>query len=165
MGIKSSRKGAKFELKVAKILMEAWGVQLERTPQSGGWGRYGTKGDLAADPRTHPKYPFLIEVKNQQAWSLHHLFTGQGQVNKWWVKCKVQSSMEKRIALLIFTSNLNPIYARFDRNDKLFSFSFDGLRTRSRLLLEDGSAVIALDDLLQVCPKSRFQALYQEWLK
>ncbi len=165
MGIKSSRKGAKFELKVAKFLIEGWCFHLERTPQSGGWGRYGTKGDLAADPRSHPNYPLLIEVKNTQGWSLHHLFTDQGLVNKWWIKAKIQAKMEKRIALLIFTSNLNPIYCRFDREELLFSFSFDGLRGRSRLLLIDGSIVMALDDLLKVLPSSRFQALYKNWMK
>lgn len=72
---KSSRnKGANYERTIAKIFKEKLGVELKRTPQSGGFAKDSSKGDefrgdiVSVDDTID--FKLHIECKDQATWSL-----------------------------------------------------------------------------------------------
>ena len=74
-GKNAKRKGADFERKVAKMFQERYGIELVRTPQSGGFAKNKTakgeefRGDIVpVDKDTELK--LHIECKNQKIWKL-----------------------------------------------------------------------------------------------
>ena len=92
-------KGNVAEREVA-ALIKAWWGQLEpkadfiRTPLSGGWGgptqRAGFKasGDLMT---TAERFPFTVEVKRREAWSMDRLLAGsRSPVWGWWRQAQTQ---------------------------------------------------------------------------
>lgn len=73
-GKRAKRKGGQFERDVAKKFQNRYGIELKRTPQSGGFAK---KSDKADDYRgditivdTKQMLLLHIECKNQQQWSL-----------------------------------------------------------------------------------------------
>lgn len=73
-GKRAKRKGGQFERDIAKIFQKRYGVELKRTPQSGGFAK---KSDKADDYRgditivdTKKVLRLHIECKNQKQWSL-----------------------------------------------------------------------------------------------
>lgn len=73
-GKRSRNKGANFERTVAKIFKEKFGIDLVRTPQSGGFAKKSEKADdfrgdiVSADKDYDLK--LHVECKNAQTWSL-----------------------------------------------------------------------------------------------
>ena len=73
-GKRSRTKGANFERTTAKKFKAFFGVDLVRTPQSGGFAKKSTKADdfrgdiTSADKRI--KLKLHIECKNAKSWSL-----------------------------------------------------------------------------------------------
>ena len=73
-GKNSKRKGGQFERDIAKKFQDRYGVELKRTPQSGGFAK---KSDKADDYRgditivdTKQMLALHIECKNTKNWSL-----------------------------------------------------------------------------------------------
>ena len=73
-GKNAKRKGGQFERDIAKKFQSRYGVELKRTPQSGGFAK---KSDKADDYRgditivdTKQMLLLHIECKNQKQWSL-----------------------------------------------------------------------------------------------
>lgn len=73
-GKNAKRKGGQYERDLAKIFQERYGVELKRTPQSGGFAK---KSDKADDYRgditivdTKKMLKLHIEAKNQKTWAL-----------------------------------------------------------------------------------------------
>ena len=102
------KKGNKAELEVARIL-EPWWRQLEpeatfvRTPRSGGWtqGRdlFDARGDLMV--KGAPRFPFLVEVKRREKWSLENFEEGKPcPVWGWWVGACRDAEHAKRRPML-----------------------------------------------------------------
>jgi len=122
------RKGSKAELQVAKCT-EFWWRQLPlaqqdtqdgkpaifvRTPMSGGWGSQGARahyrvaGDLSS---TSESWPFTVEVKRREGWSLASFINGshrRSQVWDWWAQCCKGASEEGGVPMMWFRSNGNP---------------------------------------------------------
>lgn len=78
-GKNAKRKGASYERSLAKRFQDRYGVELKRTPQSGGFAK---KSDKAADFRgditivdTKQMLLLHIEAKNQKTWSLKQWLT------------------------------------------------------------------------------------------
>ena len=81
-GAMARRKGSSFELYVAKKLSEWSGLELRRTPLSGGWGAATTLGDIVpiapdqkdqqygAKQEKFARWNFSVECKAQEGWSL-----------------------------------------------------------------------------------------------
>ena len=73
-GKNSKRKGSQFERDIAKKFQNRYGVELKRTPQSGGFAKKSDKADdFRGDITIVDKKQFLklhIECKNQKTWSL-----------------------------------------------------------------------------------------------
>ncbi len=103
----SRRKGHNFERQVRNILKEAWEMELERTPLSGGWGKMQTAGDIVGKE----DFPLYIECRKQEGWQLDQLFKEKGILWTWWDEVIGKAEEENRIPLLIFTRNHSPIYA------------------------------------------------------
>jgi hypothetical protein len=104
-------KGANFERKVAKILSEWSGMQLRRTPLSGGWARANPEvsGDVVC-VEPGKIFPLHIECKNSEAWSWEQVWHGKGPVlNAWWDQT-VDTCPKGKIPILVFSKAYHDVY-------------------------------------------------------
>jgi hypothetical protein len=107
------RKGAAYELKIAKKLADWCGEVLRRTPMSGGWSKdaaFGVGGDLVCD---NPCFSYHVEMKKREGWRLEDLLTGANNTHsssilEWWRQTLRESAHTGKIPLLIFSRNLLP---------------------------------------------------------
>jgi len=102
----SRHKGHNFERQVRNILKEAWNIELERTPLSGGWGKMQTGGDIVGKEG----FPLYIECRKHESWKLDQLFAGEGILWRWWEEVIGKAEEEEKIPILIFSRNHAPIY-------------------------------------------------------
>lgn len=101
-------KGNKAELEVARLIAPWWqqlepGALFIRTPLSGGWlsGRdsFDARGDLMV--KGAPRFPWLLEVKRREAWSLQNVEDGLASpVWGWWRKACSDAIAAKRLPML-----------------------------------------------------------------
>ena len=94
-GKNAKRKGGQFERDVAKKFQKRYGVELKRTPQSGGFAK---KSDKADDYRgditivdTKQMLLVHIECKNQKTWQL-----------KQWIDQAEEDCPEGRTPIVVF---------------------------------------------------------------
>lgn len=122
---KNSRtKGNRGELDVAVAFSKWCGEIVRRTPGSGGWGgaqEFGTTADLICKKKA---FPFHIEVKHREGWTLDDLVTGvranhDKSIVKWWEQCVTTCPKTKtngkngyvkldKEPLLVFRRNFQP---------------------------------------------------------
>lgn len=106
---KNSRtKGASFENKIAKVFSEWSGMDVKRTPQSGGWANasFGVTGDLVC---SNKRFPFHVECKKREGWHLDDLVTGvrvrdTRSIVAWWNQA-IETCPEGKEPLLVFARN------------------------------------------------------------
>lgn len=113
----SRGKGAKGERAVAAQL-EAWWRAVEpsarfvRTPGSGGWGKPEHRADLRASgdlSTTATRFPWVVEVKHREEWSLLRLVSGMpSPVWSWWRQAQVAAEEMGMEPLLVFRKNREP---------------------------------------------------------
>lgn len=109
------QKGSTAEREVA-ALIQPWWRQLEpdatfvRTPMSGGWGgptvrkEFLAAGDLMAAKA--PAFPFAVEVKRREGWTLQRVIDGRGSPAwEWWRQCQKAASEMGKIPMLWFRKN------------------------------------------------------------
>lgn len=86
-------KGNRCEREVAGIIQTWWqrldkSAEFVRTPLSGGWGNAKVRGDFRASGdlmTTSKSFPFVVEVKAREGWSVNTLFDGKrSPVWGWW---------------------------------------------------------------------------------
>jgi len=116
-----SKKGPTAELEVRRLLVEWWrklepGIEITRTPGSGGWRhavKWGAKADLMI--KDAPRFPFGIEVKRREGWSPRELFAGRpSPVWAWWVKtCQDAQENGGTVPMLWFRRNREPWLVMF----------------------------------------------------
>nr|DAU64895.1 MAG TPA: HOLLIDAY JUNCTION RESOLVASE HOMOLOGOUS RECOMBINATION [Caudoviricetes sp.] len=94
-GRNAKRKGGQFERDIAKKFQNKYGVELKRTPQSGGFAK---KSDKADDYRgditivdTKQMLLLHIECKNQKQWSLPK-----------WIRQAESDCPEGRVPIVVF---------------------------------------------------------------
>ena len=107
------KKGASYERLIAKELTAWSGVELRRTPMSGGWAKTGDITPKA--PEDMVEWIFNIELKKHQGWHLEDLVKGtnKGKMLTWWNQCKAdcaKSKKVKRTPILIFSKNQDASY-------------------------------------------------------
>ena len=119
---KNSRaKGRRAERDVAKLLVEWWGTfeakcEFKVTPLSGGWGgrdggkhvraHFKASGDLMT---TATLFPFTVEVKHREQWSMRNLVAGRATPPwDWWLQAQRQADEEGGIPMLWFRKNKYP---------------------------------------------------------
>lgn len=94
-GKTAKRKGANFERTIAKKFQQRYGIELKRTPQSGGFAKKSEKaddyrGDITIVDTTKMLLVH-IECKDQKTWSL-----------KQWIEQAENDCPEGRIPIVIF---------------------------------------------------------------
>lgn len=94
-GKNAKRKGGQYERDIAKKFQERYGVELKRTPQSGGFAKKSEKADDFRGDITivDTKKMLLlhIECKNQKQWSLPK-----------WLKQSEEDCPEGRTPIVVF---------------------------------------------------------------
>ncbi|QZA69097.1 holliday junction resolvase [Bacillus phage 010DV004] len=107
MGKKSKTKGASYELKIAKLLTSWWGGgTFNRVPASGAlhWGRdQRVAGDIVAPLEAY--FPFVIECKKREEWTMDHILLDIGQPREWWEQVVSDARRVDRVPILIFSRN------------------------------------------------------------
>lgn len=115
MGAKSRNKGNAFERKVAKILSDWSGLELRRTPLSGGWSSDSrVSGDLVAID--HPEFYMHVECKKQEAFSWEATLQGHGIFYDWWEQA-ANACPETKFPVVIFQKNRGDIWIAFRPSD------------------------------------------------
>jgi len=116
MGKASRDKGAAFERRICKIMGEAYGVELRRTPLSGGWAQHydDVAGDVVA---VKGEFPYCVECKNQEGWKLESLLTEKhAWFDAWWNQL-IKACPADKMPLLIFSRNFAPEYVAMRNMD------------------------------------------------
>lgn len=111
-GKSAKEKGAQFERDIAKRFQERYGIELVRTPQSGGFAKNKTskgeefRGDIVpVDKDINLKVH--IECKSQKSWNLH----------SWLMQAK-EDAPRKKIPLVVFRRFKTPhIYVTISLED------------------------------------------------
>lgn len=146
----SRRKGNRSELDVAKLFSDWCGEHVRRTPQSGGWStaKFGVTADLVCPNKA---FPFHVEVKHREGWTLDDLVTGARQdhdksIVQWWKQCmdscpKIEGKrgyvVLHKEPLLVFRRNRQPWLVMFHtRLDSPNHFTVDGYAVSIMLLTE-----------------------------
>lgn len=115
MAKNSKSKGDRFERGIAKILADALGLELRRTPLSGGWakGNPGVHGDVVCVDPGPEAMPYCIECKNVEDWRLESLFTPNHKwFDGWWAQLLDECPGDK-MPVLVFTRAYAPTFASF----------------------------------------------------
>lgn len=113
---KSHEKGRAAEREVARLCQEWWGrlepgCEFQRTPVSGGWAtstvreHFRASGDLMT---TAEKWPFTVEVKRRECWSMANLFDGKpSPAWTWWRQTVDQGREDGGVPMLWGRKNQN----------------------------------------------------------
>ena len=116
--VNSRNKGATYERKIAKMLTDWTGIEIRRTPMSGGWNK---TGDLTPkDPSEMEKFPLSFELKNRQEFSIEMLFHIRNSedmpkiLKKYWDQCSGEAKESEKVPLLILTRNNADNFIMFD---------------------------------------------------
>jgi hypothetical protein len=140
--VNGRQKGARAELEVAALIQTWWSrrepdVIVKRTPGSGGWASpdaravFRTAGDLVI---SSTKWPWSVEIKRREAWSLERLCKGGASpVWGWWRQAGEQArEMDLRpmlwfrrshAAWLVMLSLDDPALALLDRGRVTISWT------------------------------------------
>lgn len=115
--VQSSAKGRRGEREVAGMCQNWWRkidkkCEFKRTPLSGGWStttirsHFRACGDIMT---TSDNWPFTVEVKRREDWSLNNLFDGKPTaVWQWWIQSTDQANKEKQVPMLWLKRNRVP---------------------------------------------------------
>lgn len=137
-------KGASFELTIAKVLSEAMGIKLRRTPMSGGWSHDNPEvsGDLVC---IEGAFPYCVECKNEEGWHLETLFTDHHQwFDNWWRQL-MRECPEGKTPILVFSRARQPVFAAVK-----YASYWQGLSAKAHIILNvpDCILILLLEDLL-----------------
>lgn len=109
MGIKSKRKGNRYERRCASLLAEFTGESFRRIPSSGAFNKFGgTKvaehvfsGDTICD---REGFCFSVEAKNQKAFSFVALLRDprKAKFTEWWQQCVDDAVSVNKLPMLMF---------------------------------------------------------------
>lgn len=142
----SRNKGAGFERKIAKQLSEWTGTTFTRTPSSGGWNK---AGDVTPkDPKEMVRFPFNMEMKNNESWNLPMLFKAEkrgtlsGCFKSWWEQCSGDAKKSNRIPVVVFTRNNDPEFCLMSAG----TFLKLGLHNQVKICIKVGGYRIFLWD-------------------
>lgn len=108
----SGDKGKRFELKIARLLSEWSGLELMRTPMSGGWA--GEAADIV--PKFGAFFPFVVECKHEEGWELDNIMLCNGPFPEWFAQCIEQAEYKSNSVgtmfwpMLCFRRNHRPTY-------------------------------------------------------
>jgi hypothetical protein len=138
-------KGSKAEREVARML-EVWWQPVElarfvRTPMSGGWGdprvraQFKACGDVST---TASSFPFVVEVKRRERWSMRTLLGGQqSPVWSWWGQCQAAAREQGGEPLMLLRRSKMPWLAFLPADGRTALTLKAGAGTAHGLVLPD----------------------------
>lgn len=163
------QKGDAFERKCAKRFTQWWFANGEglfkRVPKSGGWDKALTPGDIFAvrlynnQEVIDETFPFSIECKKQERWTLEQLLTStKPPLLEWHAQAVNDCKATNKTPLVVFAKNRTAPLVAVDTNYKLsLSFISVLIRTReTRVIIKSGGVtlwVTTLDAFLNVLQK------------
>jgi len=106
---KNSKRGYRFQYRVACAMTKVWGMKVVSSPRSGGshW-----KGDIIPkDPATDwNSWPFVVECKSRESWDLRQLLLQPkgGVLAEWWWKVSREADAASKLPLLIVSCRSRP---------------------------------------------------------
>lgn|SRR5699024_2757826 len=111
VGRRSKQKGNAYELKIAKELSKWWGGKFSRVPASGGL-HWGSDQRVAGDiiPPVNSNFPFVVECKKREGFTLHNLFLNTGQIKEWYNQVVLDARRVNLTPILIFSKNRDKDY-------------------------------------------------------
>ena len=111
------RKGSGFERLIAKKLSDWSGLEVRRTPGSGGFDKTTFPGDVYSSKG----FPLCVECKDTESWNFKSLFKFDGSVfDAWWTQVTTDTVIwsktndEPLLPIVIFSKNYFKEYALFD---------------------------------------------------
>lgn len=116
----SQNKGSQFERTIAKQLSSWWGYTFYRSPGSGSlhWSSStNTGGDIVAP--LEAGFPFVVECKNHEDWTIENLFLNNKEPKAWWKQVVSDALEYDKIPMLIFTRNRAKKFVTLPYNKEL----------------------------------------------
>lgn len=113
-------KGRNFERKTAKGLSEWWGFRFNSSPASGAlhWsGDNNVAGDLVVPPSAG--FPFVIECKKHEEWTIENLFLNNKDVKNWWAQVVSDALEVGKTPMLVYTRNRAKTFVTMAYNESL----------------------------------------------
>lgn len=143
----SHNKGSTYERKIAKVLADWSGEEVNRVPRSGGGGVAWQGDTRMVGDLTFPidsKNPFVYEMKKQEGWKMRHVITGQGAIPSWWEQAVgdtllLHSTGKIGVPLLVFSQNRDRDYVAMPFMEKYFNLVFPQMESaRMRIKGKEG---------------------------
>ncbi|AYP68623.1 hypothetical protein EalM132_00111 [Exiguobacterium phage vB_EalM-132] len=155
-GINGKNKGNEYERKIAKSLSGWWGEQFQRTPASGGlqWKNDNrVSGDIVTSVKS--KFPFTVECKKREGWSIEQLVKETGDIEKWWAQVIKDCERSSLRPLLIFSRNFAPDYVMIHEADFNLLASTTEVKFTHFILRSKkyNRVILMLDDLYKLANK------------
>lgn len=122
VGKGSKVKGSSYELKIAKKFSEWWGGKFNRTPGSGSlhWGSdQRVAGDIV--PPQGLTFPFVIECKKHEGWTMDHVLLDIGDPRKWWKQVVTDARSVGLVPMLIFSRNRAKDFVMLPYSEELYA--------------------------------------------
>ena len=153
--LNSKQKGNRYEKNVADFFEEVSGVPFSRTFASGGQNQKGDIVPVGYD------WPFVVEIKNRESWSVEHFWTLKGPVWDWWKKLQSEAKLVQKKPMLVLKKNRFPALVMFNFGDvpqgSLLGFELHCLATSLNVINKrDSYIIIPLDALSKVAWASYF---------
>lgn len=122
--INARSKGSTFERSIAKDVTKWSGIDVQRTPLSGGWN---SSGDITPkEPEDMVSFPFSLECKNQEMLSVSMFFKEDGAgrtlvklLRNFWIQCANDADKYSKVPLLIVTKANEPTFVVVRASDFL----------------------------------------------
>lgn len=136
-GKKSRNKGSGYERKIAKILSKWSGMELRRTPLSGGWAKQNPKvsGDLVNI--SDNEFPLHVECKNQESFEWEPFLHGNGSLKGWWDQT-LRTCPNNKIPILVFSRAYYDDWVMLKKKDVMIK----GFMKSSNIYINLGDAII-----------------------
>jgi hypothetical protein len=137
--VDSRDKGGRGERKALKLLEKWWGSDFAKTPSSGGFKtqkfrqEWNSEGDIVTPDKA---FPFAIEVKWWEKWSLDQILTApKTDIWSWWEQAKRETSPD-RFTLLVFKKNRQDFFMMTREEENHTTYQLDFV-TSSRIRVRD----------------------------
>lgn len=111
--INSRSKGGRYERELVKKFEGFWGTHFSRTPYSGAWtgnktqeGHDTVTGDIITAHESN--FPFTVEAKMREGWTIEHLINNTGQIKEWWGQTVRDGENGNKVPLLVYRRNYLP---------------------------------------------------------
>tara|TARA_R110000824_G_scaffold199734_4_gene383696 strand:+ start:274 stop:816 length:543 start_codon:yes stop_codon:yes gene_type:complete len=148
-GVKSRRKGANFERKIAGDFRKWLGIGCRRTPMS---GAYGEEWNMGGDLMFDRPIPWFVELKRREGWRLESFFAdncGSALAFKWATKAKDEAYASGKVPLVIFARNYTTSFVMVPERHIVGDLKI-GVSWFSRYMLINGWLITSLKEFMRV---------------